>query len=251
MPDVGFFLKNLSDRGSLSKIKLINAGLRENVINSILDSDFPNVSIITRPNVVENNEDLLEINKIEVMKSELEKGGKVIKISSTKDFVFKEDILYLLMDIDYNDLSNLSNLFELAIKYPRNFSPNPFVQLASQYVIGFKSIYLYEGQDIQKLSRVVTPNHNKISQSTLENIENYFNSLGLDPNKRIINIKKGSTDEILYVSRDSLYSLRKIAKFIEGEKFVEIIEVPFVDGEQIISKNGNDLLHMYRFMFIN
>jgi hypothetical protein len=155
------------------------------------------------------------------------------------------------MNIDYTNHWEVQNLFSLAIQNPNNFSPNPFVQFVSKYITWFKKVLLKNENDIQGLQKNVNPRHNKMNEQKLLWIEEYFNRLWLDSKKRILNIRKASSEEVLYVSRDSLHSMRKIAHFIDWEKYIEIIEVPFVDWEQILSKKWNDLLHMFRFMFIS
>jgi hypothetical protein len=124
------------------------------------------------------------------------------------------------------------------------------LQFVSKHITWFNTIRLIEEEKIKEFWIITNPNHNKINEETFLRIENYFNRLWLDPKKRILNIKKLTTDEVLYVSRDSLHSLRKIPNFINWEKYIEIIEVPFIDWEQILLKRWHDLLNMFRFMFL-
>lgn len=251
MPDVWFFLKHLSSKWSLQDIKKINEKLRKKIVDKILQFWFNKITLITRNEVLDNNEDLLEINEIEVLKTDFEQHGINVSVSSIDDLNFDENILYLLMNLDYSVINEqIIKLFNLAVKNTKNFSPNPFLQFVSKHITWFNTIRLIEEEKIKEFWIITNPNHNKINEETFLRIENYFNRLWLDPKKRILNIKKLTTDEVLYVSRDSLHSLRKIPNFINWEKYIEIIEVPFIDWEQILLKRWHDLLNMFRFMFL-
>lgn len=250
MPDVWFFLKDFSDKWSLKDIKDINWNLRKTVIDKILSFWFDKVILVTRPEVINNKEDLLEIKEINILKEDLEENIEV-DITSINDINFEKESLYLLLNIDYSNIDKwIENIFNLAIKHPSNFSPNPFVQYVSKYVTWFNKKIIFWEEEINKLWYTTNPNHRKTNINSLNRIENYFNWLWLNWDRRILNINRASDNTTLYVSRDSIYSLRKISNFVKWEKYIEIIEVPFVDWEQIISKRWNDLLHMFRFMFV-
>jgi hypothetical protein len=69
------------------------------------------------------------------LKTDFEQHGINVSVSSIDDLNFDENILYLLMNLDYSVINEqIIKLFNLAVKNTKNFSPNPFLQFVSKHI---------------------------------------------------------------------------------------------------------------------
>ena len=247
MPDVWFFLETFSDNGSLQDIKDINRKLRHEVINTIEQTWKNKLIFLTWKNVIQWKEDVLEQRELQVMQDDLEKRWIHTYTESVDDFSFDPNRLYILMNFEYTD-SIRHKLFALAARYPQNFSPNPFLQYLSKDRTGYTR-YVLQWKNAMDVLRGITFENGKISEEVFyQRVDDYFWTLWIHPMSRILQFKRAD-GQVLYVYRDSLYSLRKIKWFLENEQLVSIIEVPHQDGTSMIQKDGFDVLHTYRFMY--
>ncbi len=263
LPDVWFFLENLSDHGALGEIKHINRQLRKKVIEKILSLQVKKVFFLTNNNTIKHKEDLLEINEITILKKDLEESWvflEEIDISSIHNAI-AEDSPILLGNIDYKHLTKeeKETLFEYSLTHPEIFKPNPFLQIAMQKVTWFKqitSIWIEEKERKSLLDWLLTiANTNPTTENEFNNlnkkIEQFYSKIWFNPQTPIINISNDQW-EFYPIHMQSTASMWKITQFIKENNWNIILsQVPYIPWNERLQKSWWDILHFYRFMWIS
>ena len=247
MPDVWFFLETLSDNWSLRKIKSINRELRNKVVNTIVELK-DNIIFLTGKNVIDGKEDVLEQRELQVLVNDLKWKDVVSDVISVEDFIFDPQKKYILMNFDYTD-SIKRKLFLLSEKFPQNFFPNPHLQFTSKGMTGYNTITISWKISVDKFRWMTFSTQKKSEESFFQEMNEYLGLIWIHPQSEIFYIKRND-GQMLYVYRNSLYSLRKVKTFLENQSEFILIENPHQDGHSRIQKDWYDILHSYRFMYV-
>lgn len=258
-PDVGFFLTEVETgdhSGIFQEVRETVHRLMDPVV-SLLAKRFPEgLTLITRDEVLRDQEDVLEQQEIVALRNQLAKYHVPVHVIALSDLEhIPAHLPALLLNIDYNHPSATA-LLERHCRDEIDCYPNPFFQMASRQVSGLKTVEL-EGKYLEKLlfqlkalpesDAAIRDVHKRIQQC-LQKCE------GMGEN--LIHVDLGN--EVVPFHPSSLHSSRVVYSRIQRQKErgipvekITLRELPArKDNLRIADENGARL-HTFRFMCVN
>lgn len=250
-PDVGLFLTKIEGgaRSSVfAKVREINSQMGNAVIQKICEVlKASTIGIVTRDEVLESDEDVLEMNEIEMLKELLLRQGISSDIYGARAHLPGGTPL-LLLNIDYGHPESRA-LLERHCRGDLNCYPNPFFQIAAAQSTSIRTVEL-NGKPLEKFLELsgANPKNDHARRDIHRRIERF---LGDDPSD-IIHTDIGF--EIVPVMRSSLHSFRQIGNRIQksGKKVEKILlrHLPANGSNLKITSDTGPRLHTYRFMAV-
>jgi len=252
LPDVGMFMSELHNPYStiLPQVKRIISRLSNSVMDAF-ESKITNrekIFILTRSEVVNNQEDLLELGEIKEFKKQLMNRGYQVTVLGVDNISHIPDgSIVVLMNIDYTNPSTR----DLISRHSRNeieCYPNPFVQMVAKHTTGLKKIVIPEKfqDDFLRLIGSQTK-HLKGQKDVRDRINKILCQYEIKSD--ILHIDTGN--EIIPVFRSLLHSWRQVSLRVKkyGHSNISIIELPMFAS--LLSSSTGDRLSVFRFMFVN
>lgn len=257
MPDLGMFINNFSNKHSttLPKIQRIVSGLGERVIDSFGNNiSSRSITLITRDEVLQQQEDLLEIAEIKELSQGLIKAGFQVKIFGLSDVgKVVQGATVILMNIKYDNQLVVRKLIERHSSGEIICYPNPFVQMICQKKTGLKKTVIPSEFHSKFLALIGSlPKSLQGQVDVKSRIEKTLCQYGISSD--ILYIDTGV--EIIPVFRHILHSWRQVALRVKKYKQLpglRIIEIPvdFKRQPSLLNSSTGSRLHVYRFMFVN
>lgn len=139
-PDVCFFLAGVADPHSrvLPEIRSIVSRMREYVTDAMLAAIGPDITLVTRDEVIGDQQDILELLEIRELKSALERKGAIVStIAVSHVSALRKGARLLLLNLDYSSASITVLLQRHALGEVTCF-PNPYFQMACREVSGLR-----------------------------------------------------------------------------------------------------------------
>jgi hypothetical protein len=250
-PDVGLFLCGIANPFStiLPGIQAIMRELLGAVCQTIACKVASRtVALITRDEVLEHKEDVLERTEIKVLGQGLASLGvksRVYTVSQVSGI--PEGSFCILLNLDYHtpdtDLLSRHSRGELVCY------PNPFFQMACQRMTGLVE-HNVPSQYRESFLRLIGshPKDEEATRNVWGQIENLLCKYGIESD--ILHVDIG--DEIVPVFRRSMHSWQQLANIIKKRAFqgqISIREVPVEPGQLMVTSDTGPRLHTFRFMF--
>lgn len=255
VPDVGFFLSQLSvlDGSQFNDIPQIVNELKDQVIDRIArevkEKGSDQIVVVTRDEVVDNMEDVLEILEIETLSGALLKKGiktEVAKISETNKI--PEGSLVLLMNIS-KELEGFEDLILRNAKGEIHSYPDPLIYLIKDIFHTYKYIDIDSSQ-IREIRAIV----DKIDYNNQDDI--YRRMLAL----QYLMQRFGFPAEDIFYFTDGKkiapafkYDIRSFAlalnEFPDADK-LEMRGLDYKPDDSLITDDFGGRLAAFRFMFV-
>ncbi|MFH1252972.1 MAG: hypothetical protein V1664_01415 [Candidatus Uhrbacteria bacterium] len=251
-PDVGLFLRGLKHRLSKNLPKLIElmtelkSRLCQTIVRAIPGPEP--IWIVTRDEVLINNEDLLEIGEIEELRNglnELGRGLCVVGLSEVDKI--KPGASVVLLNLDHQHPA-INHLYERVEMGEIDCFPNPRFQAACQRATGLTSLTVPERHREKFLSLIGSEPKNEAAHRTIINqIERFTRGNGL--NTPIIYARVGS--ELVPVLHRSLHSWRQLKRRTERQapnESISLLAVPATPDNLLLTSASGPRLHVFRFL---
>lgn len=250
-PDVGFFLVDLEFRGSviLPRIQEIVQGLREVVCRAIVERVGKRVVLVTRDEVFESREDLLEIGEIESLRHGLEAcGASVEALPVSQVGMLRSGTSVVLLNLKWQP-PELDSLLDRHRRGELECFPNPYFQRMSQ---------IWTGLPQRKVGDEYREDFLRLAGSAPLESEGVIDVVNrLDK----LLTRSGFEDDVLYVQlaqetvpvfRRALHSWRQLAKRARREENakgpIRMYSLPVKPANLLITSSTGPRLHVFRFM---
>ena len=258
-PDVGLFLSKIEDGGGseiFGKVQKIVNKLGEKVLDRIAALGKTQITLLTRDEVLEENEDVLEHGEMALLRDMLTKRGIKVSCSSLRKVDdIPQDETVLLLNIDCQS-PQAEKLLRRHVKREIECYPNPFVQIAAQKISGLKTSEL-SGANMEKFLEIsgAQPKNDDATRDVVRRVQRYFDKC--DIGSQIVHVDLGR--EVVPVMQNSLHSVRQIRNRIvatqqaTGKRVDRLIfrEIP-ADGKKLmIGSSTGPRLHSFRFMCVD
>lgn len=252
-PDVGMFLNEIHNPFSkiLPLVQKIVGSLQEVVCKVLVDNiNSKQIAIVTRNQVLENQEDILELMEMESLKKGLSRHGvelNIYSISQVNRIPIGQKVI--LLNVDYRD-GQSKIIFDRHCSKELTFYPNPFFQRICQNITGLQEVtvpskYHYQFLDI---IRSIPKNDDAVFK-IWHRLEKLLCGYGV--NSDIINADIGF--EIVPIFRRSLHSWRvlntRIGRY-NGTAQIKLRLIPACPQNLILTSDSGPRLHVFRFMFV-
>ena len=254
MPDVGLFLGSIRHPQTkiLPQIQDIVIELEKEVCDTIVkvvSSDF--LVLLTRRQVMEQKEDLLEIMEMERIATGLAERGMRTEVRGIHEIgLIPTGTPVLLMNLDYVDTKETETLFKRHSRGEIFCYPNPFVQLVCRKKTGLKTHLIpkrHEDKFLQLIGGIAKEKEGE--RKFREQLERRLSTN--DVRSNILHADIGS--ETVPIFRPVLHSWRQLAKRArrnnEREE-IRLIEITANPDTLLISSSTGPRLHVFRFMFV-
>ncbi|EKD87114.1 MAG: hypothetical protein ACD_37C00033G0004 [uncultured bacterium] len=262
IPDVGLFLCELeaNSEDNLGAVQEIVKPIRDRVIEGFTrlierEGSKKSVYLVTRSEVVENEEDVLEIKELNTVKKALKQRGFRAEIITALDASrLDQDSLLFLFNLDPNtkEFEELSRAYLL--KRQLQMIPSPFIKAQEREITGYEGVKL-SGKDIanfQALVREVEPleKPEKI-YSQMMAVDNFLRQMGVEEDA--LHFFHPSIPTPIASYRYDIRSLHIALKFMNERGLDNFLLRPIPispDRAVIFDQDGGALYATFRFMFI-
>ena len=247
-PDVGFFMTELDLAGTIAEeVQGVVRDIRDHVFTRVLDRlDTRVVYIITRDEVLERSEDVLEILEIQSISRILRDRGFEIVVKSTN----------CVCDIPFGATCLLFNIPEsagLLERYDRRMLhcyPNPYLQLASREVTGLRES-IVPAKHVRNFLGLTgcNPGSDQAAEGIVSQIDTLLTRHG------------GITSDYLHVEvdgRESIpvhrkihHSWKRVANRVKdpSQAVLKIREIPLTSKNSMVTSQTGPRVHVFRFTF--
>ena len=254
MPDVGMFLTLLNRPSNLYLQRVVNANLYlkdrlKKVMADFLQKD--EIVLVTRPEVIKESSDTLEIMEIRALKKMLESIGKKAIVKTPEEYESispKQEVL--LLNVDSGDKS-FGKFAEHIVKRDISCFSDPLAYYFKDKASTLKTMQI-PAKHMEQFMQLIKP-----KDITPKNAENIYNRL------QYIMKRFDMTEDIIYanisgykmpvpVFKYSLHSFGQIYKAYDKIKnpqaSVQLSAVPLNMQNAVFEKDGNPRLAAFRFM---
>lgn len=264
IPDVGLFLVDLpsDDYEVLQGIQQVVEPLKETVVDGLVLSiedtyrrqgRIP-IYLVTRSEVIENKEDVLEIKELDVVKKELrERGFETRIISVLQASGIDEDSLMFLFNLDPNseEFTKLAKTYLSDSERKLIMTPDPFFRIAEKEFSGYNKVRI-NGRELANFLTLVgqTTQQQEGQYTLIMAIDNFFNKMGI--NEDVLHFCHPLVPAPIPVYRYDLRGLHIAGKEIRniGLSEVTVRSIPISPERGILfGKDGGVLYATFRFMF--
>ncbi|MEX2007332.1 MAG: hypothetical protein WD992_01025 [Candidatus Levyibacteriota bacterium] len=258
MPDLGMFMTEVqpfSPNETLGILKDINGKIKEEVLDIIAGAVAKDVLVVTRSEVLTDDQDTLERLEIKTIQKGLVERGKAVTVSSLDnvlDMPNGSSILLLNVPTDNQNYENL--LFRVARGELKCY-PDPFIKLLEKEATTFprKSI---KGQILTKFLQIIAPSALDKKEGVFAKYQAIQKALrlgGVD-----LDIVYFSVNEIIVPTfRYDVKSFSEVQKAVENERrrgkqvdSITAIPTPFKPEDALIYGADGPRLAVFRFMFV-
>lgn len=258
MPDVGFFLTQISNNSNkpLADVQRVNSRLRAEVDKVIAGSLYKtSVTLVTRDEVLQQRSDTLELLEIQALCDSLKKLGKkvtVLPLSSYENISSETQVMLLNVNSDSRDFARFT---EKIVKNDIICYPDPLLRAFQEKATTLKRISL-GGKKLKHFLELIKPKDLN-PQNSVQLQQEIFKYLDL----------AGIKEDIIYVTflglrtsipvfRYSIHSFFQIynamQKELERGKEIDCIyfsPVPFERDKAIFKGSDGPRISAFRFMF--
>ncbi len=257
-PDVGLFLPDIPNRDNetLRAVQERVQPLREQVVRKIVQmvldtASQPQVFFITRPEVLEKQEDVLEIMEIAALQHDLMDYGIHSKVITPKMARSLESgDMALLMNVDKTDEGFERLLRDRLVDDRVAIYPDPFIKLIEDQLTGYEQIPL--GQiDLYHLHAIVddieqTPN--KLFRQLLA-LDSFLRQKGIDSDALHMHVSSQQTP--IPCLRHDVKSFQLALKAIQTTDVVTVRPIPLSRNNAVLfDAKKQPIYSVFRFMAI-
>jgi len=267
-PDVGLFLNGLPTEGSeilrqihetVGFMKEKTVDVFEKIIKETIRSkgQIP-LYLVTRSEVIEDKEDVLEIRELAEIQTELERRGHETKIiSAASASNINCDSLMFLFNLDpaSAEFSQLARTHLMDARRKLNMIPDPFLRVAEREFTGYDHVIM-SAKQFSNLSAIV----GEMESFNDKRDKLYTQMLGLDYFLR----QMGINEDVLHFCHPALptpipayrYDIKSLQLAVniikEGNlRDVNVRSIPVSpDRAVLLDKDGGTLYATFRFMFV-
>jgi hypothetical protein len=260
-PDVGLFLNSFEVEGSqiLPEVQKITTKLESQVLQSIAETvKNKKLYLVTRDEVLDNQEDVLEINELTRMAQGLTNLGLEVQIISVSQVgELEEGSELILLNIDYSD-PKTQTLIKKHLSGQICCYPNPIFQKNSKTFFGGQEIII-EQEYRKRYLKLIQPKTRMDEKSILPTLAQIHKPLKKAEKKEdgeispIYHAQIGNK-ETVPVLTNSIHSLGQLHTRVHKygpEDTIVLRVMPFNPEESIIRTKYGPLFHSFRFMFIS
>lgn len=262
IPDVGLFLSGLDAQSddNLRQVQEIVKPIKDRVIDGFVQAVYEfgshkNIFLVTRSEVVENEEDVLEIRELnEVKKALVARGIDTKIISAQAASAMDEKSLFFIFNID----PNTPEFKELARAYMENrhliMLPSPFMRVAERGITDYEGVEISDKQmtNLQALvGEVAAIDKPEKIYSQIMAVDNFLRQMGI--NEEVLHFYHPAIPTPIAAYRYDIRSLHIAHKALaeKGLKGVILRSIPVSpDRSVLFDQDGGALYATFRFMFI-
>lgn len=258
IPDVGLFLTTLNaDRSlPLQEVQKRVEPLLSSVSQSIMSLQKNNTRqlfLVTRPEVLQNDVDVLEIREIQAISQGLDKYGFATEIISVDQACFlqpADTAFFLNVDTQTDAFNTLlkKNIFGEGA----NFYPDPFLITKLNEMTGYQRIKL-DIEEIDALKTIVSEVEGRTHGSgekqfiQLLALDNFLTKLGLLEDVFHMYISSQNTPVACY--RYDAKGFQNALNYIKPGDHVEIRSIPISpENAVLVDPNNRPIYSVFRFM---
>ncbi|MEK7539440.1 MAG: hypothetical protein AAB595_02280 [Patescibacteria group bacterium] len=253
-PDVGFFLTELELRNSIAfEIQDVVHRIQDQVFVKVLDSLDPRVVyMVTRDEVLERNEDVLEFFEIQSISKKFHKMGIQVEVKS----------ISRVGEIPTGATCLLLNIAEHGVVLLERYGrgelvcyPSPYLQLASRELTGLRESTV-PSHFMSKFLSIVdcNPMEGVVVDEVISRVDARLSKNGIKAELLHMSL---NGKEIVPVHRGIHHSWKQLMKRIrlhQGEGKLEnvnlaIRELPITSNNSMITSDTGPRLHSFRFTF--
>lgn len=266
IPDVGLFLAGLPSDGNdaFASIQKVVLPLKDKVINGFeqtIKDVFEKkgqmaIYLVTRPEVVEHGEDVLERKELQEIKNELAKRGYCAEIlsASVVGELDSSSLLFLFnLDANSGSFMTVANAYLSDSERKLTMVPDPFLRMAEREITGYQKVKLSKAQ-IDNLAALVKevelPEKPEKVYAQVMAIDYFLRQLGIKDD--VLHFYHSVFPTLIPAYRYDVRGLHIASQMLAGYGIqnVEIRSVPISPENGIISDiDGGTLYATFRFMF--
>lgn len=255
-PDVGLFFAGMETGGSLviGQIRAIVERMREAVADRIVSKMGSRITIVTRDEVLAQQEDVLEIREIDVLRESLGRRGAVVTVIPVSAVETVDcGTRLLLLNLDYR-AEGATSLLRRHHADEVNCFPNPYFQMACQRGTGLAETNMglshkHRATFLQLASS--QPSGPEGARHVRERISGALERDGLTSD--IIHVALES--ETVPVFRSSLHSWRQFAARAGRPEnkngVIRFRGLPATPRNLLLASSTGPRLHGFRFMCVS
>lgn len=267
-PDVGLFLSGLPEEGSdiLRQIHKIVGPMKEKIISGFEDiikeeidlkGQIP-VYLVTRSEVVENKEDVLEIRELAEIQAELKGKGYEAKIISAASAAnINCDSLMFLFNLDSTseEFSRLARTHLMDTKSKLRMIPDPFLRAAEREFTGYDHIVMSVKQfdNLQATTRELGSFNDKKDKLFSQMLASDYLLGKMGISEDVLHFCHPALPTPIPVYKCDIKSLQLALNIIKkgNLKDVSVRSIPISpDRAVLLDKDGGTLYATFRFMFV-
>ena len=250
-PDVGFFLADVKFNGStiLPRIQEIIRELRKIVCRAIVEHVGKKVVLVTRDEVLDRKEDLLEIGEIESLRYGLESCGVSAEtLPVSKAGTLRSGTAVVLLNLNYR-APEVTTLLDRHRRGELECFPNPYFQQVCQSSTGLP----HQTVDCQYRERFLqlagsAPLKPEGVVDVVKRLDQILTKCGIENDILYVHL----AHEMVPIFRWSLHSWRQLAKRVRREENVKseirICGLPIKPENLLITSSTGPRVHVFRFM---
>jgi len=252
-PDVGFFISEVEDSLSpiFGSIKKIVYELQKQFFDAIPDIFKKGKAfLLTRDEVIENKEDVLEIKEIESLLKGLNALGidlVVYPVSRVDEIPLGSKVI--LLNINYESIA-AKKILDRHCREEIACYPNPFFQIACRDITGLREIVIPE-KHLKAFIQLISsfPKNDDAIGNIRKQIENLLCKYQIDSDILHVSV----ANEVVPVFSRSLHSWRQLARRIKRHDLNEEVKIKIIPASPenlMITSDTGPRLHSFRFMFV-
>lgn len=268
LPDVGLFLCGLEQYGNdvFAHIQEVVRPLKKKVVDgfekTIRDiqaekGDVP-IYLVTRAEVVGNQEDVLEIRELDEIKRELqERGFEARVISAVQAAGLDSDVLLFLFNLDPNseEFSSLAKAYLADTRRKLTIVPDPFLRAAEREISNYEHIQMSDRQldnFLALVGEIEPPNDKKEKvYRQMMAVDHFLQQLGVKED--VLHFCHPTLPTPIPAYRYDLRSLHIASNIMKEDslKDVQIRSIPISPERGVLlDSDGGILYATFRFMFM-
>ncbi len=258
MPDLGLFLLRIDTAGNkvLEDIQNSVLPLTHDVISAIANTVATNtrsedlkVYAITRPEVINDRTDVLELYEIQALKRYLQEYGiSVLEITPQEALNLGPDDTAIILNVDTQDAQFQQLLLSYLSGNHAKIYPDPFLLLAMPEMTGYKRVRLLS-QDIINFRALVSDIETQPEKlfRQMMGLNQFLDKLGV--NTEVLHIHISSQPTPIACLRNDLRGFQLAAKEIKEDDQVVIRCVPLTPKQAVLfDPQQRPVYSVFRFM---
>lgn len=257
LPDVGLFLVSLDvlDNSALADVKRVMEPIVEETIDAISETVSNRIKpmfLITRPEVIESQEDSLEIREIAVLQEKLQERGiktQVISVDYASELTKHDTALLLNVDILGPGFERLLRQ-RVSETQPARIFPDPFLKLIQSDLTKYRQKKLTV-QTITNLKAICKGDIGSQPEAVFTKmlaVDSFLSRIGIGTEVFHVYVSSQKTPIACY--RYDLRGIQIALNYIQEGDTVTIREIPIAYSNAVLFKEGRPLYSVFRFMAV-
>lgn len=250
-PDVGLFLRGLRHPTSkrlpiaASLMTKMRAAICEAILSRIPDTE---ITLLTRDEVIDRAEDLLELGELHELMTALRDQGKMVRVARIREIPsIPTGSAVILLNLNYA-AGGIDPLFARHCSGEIRCFPNPYVQRICQRATGLTDIELTEPERGRFLQLVSSkPKNTHGHHDVMYRVHGYLAKAGLDAPIYHVAIN----EELVPVVAGSLHSWHQVTRRLarhEGVPRISLRPLPVRPNASLLTSETGPRMHVYRFL---